>query len=362
MNKKMLLQSYPIRHAISVGVAVFLAAWVSFYFAYADAVWLVLSAYLVSQTTRGTPLRQGMVLFLLMIIALVMTYFLSSYIPQQLMNVIAILTFIVFAYLIFLQPPQQNKGLLFAIFFPLIFLIAIYLAPFPPFVLREKLIAVIVGALIGIVCGQLIFPVHFANEFRSSIIPILDILIEYSKVLTEGFLRHARDNKKLSAEEEQAILKQENALEVALQVGRGNYPEWVYEVGFNPGLRSGFRFFLINLERATELFFSMSYLVTRDADVTLIQNLAAPITITMQKNQELLNILIEYFKHGKLIDTQSDFTSDIAELEKVTRTVVPGTLELLDISPYYLILIAFTRDIRDLRNILLQLVIALPGK
>lgn len=60
-----LLNSFTFRHCSCVVFATLLALLITHYFSYSGEYWLVLSAFLVSQTTRGTPLRQGLIYFLL---------------------------------------------------------------------------------------------------------------------------------------------------------------------------------------------------------------------------------------------------------------------------------------------------------
>ncbi|TAK77925.1 MAG: hypothetical protein EPO11_01970 [Gammaproteobacteria bacterium] len=260
---------FPARHALSVGFAVLLAVFVNHYFAKSGGGWVILTTFLVSQTTRGTPLRQSIIFSFLIILAI----------------------------------------LLFSFDFNL---------------LRYQMMEVSIGAIISIICNQFIFPIHFDVEFRQSLIPILKVLKEHPQTIPPL-----------------------------------DYPEWVYEVGFNPGLRSGFRFFLVHIDWIIELFCSMNYLLARGEQSGLFQELSELIAITQQKNQELFDILIEFFQNNNFTEIHSDFTSDIVALETATRQIIPQQLELLDISADYVTLTAFVRDMKDLRTLLLQLVMAI---
>jgi hypothetical protein len=142
--------------------------------------------------------------------------------------------------------------------------------------------------------------------------------------------------------------------EYALQSQEGVYPEWVFEVGFNPGLRGGFRFFLVNLDRIIEIYYSLDALARSGFDAGIMQDMSACLKKSLEKNIELMTILCE-------MTNDSDYTSDIVDLEKVLRQNIPDNLELLDISTEYVKLTALVRDIKDIREILLQLVLALPA-
>jgi hypothetical protein len=352
------LKSYTFRHAISVGVAVVIAVIVNTHFSYSRECWILVVAFLVSQTTRGTPLRQGMVFFLFIILALWLSAFLLINVKQGfILDSILAGVIIVSGTITFINRPLANKLTFLVLFFPLVLLLAT-LAPYQSeHLVFDRMIAAVIGAVIGILCAQFVLPVRYDKEFRQALLPLLQVLSDYSRTLKACF-QPLPENKNR---------RWEKKLEVEKWL-QESYPEWVYEVGFNPGLRRGFRFFLVNLERITDIFFSMNYLISQGADNILSpkedqrsrQDLSNAIANSMQKNEELFAILAEYFASNQLKNIKSDFTSDITELENTLRLVVPRELELLDISPDYVTLTALVRDIKDMRNLLLQLIMALP--
>jgi hypothetical protein len=199
------------------------------------------------------------------------------------------------------------------------------------------------------VCVQIILPVRQEQEFRNGVASVLQSFSAYSQQLSSQLsgVEHAAAAAKTS--ELSLFWKQQN-----------NYPEWVYEIGFNPGLRSGFRFFLINLDRIAEILLSLGYLI-RQAEPDLLREISVSMSDTMNNNEELLNIMLTYFTNGKLEETSSDYTSDITALEQALHRNVPDSIELLDIQPGYINVTSIVRDVKDLRAILLQLIIALPS-
>ena len=199
---------------------------------------------------------------------------------------------------------------------------------------------------------MLIFPVHFEQEFRQGLVPLLNAMVEYIHALIDN-MKEISSSDKL----ERARLK----IEFTLQSQQGMYPEWVYEVGFNPGLRAGFRFFLVNLERVSDILFSLNFLLTSSVDEERLRGMDERLADAMKKNAELIMALSDYFKNKKIKATKSDFTSDITALENTLRQKIPGSIELLDLSPDYIKLTALVRDVKDLRELLLQLVLALPS-
>lgn len=291
---------FAARHALSVGFAVFIAVIVNHYLSFSKEGWIILAAFMVSQTTRGTPLKQGLVYFFL------------------------------------------------------IAMVALVMPPHDAVLMQDRMIDIVIGAMLGVLFSQLIFPVKVYSEFCLGVTPVLQALLGYSREFSRAFVY--RNNT--------GPLEVKNVeIEAALDVRLGVYPEWIYEVGFNPGLRSGYRYFLVNLERITELFFSMNYLAHRGIEITLLSEFSQYLSDVIEKNNELLAVLVDYFSKGKLtnIESESDFTSDMAALEEILNRYVPSNLELLDISPDNVTLTALVRDLKDLRGLLLQLVMALPA-
>lgn len=352
--KKLLkfLKAYNFKHAFSVALAVAIAVMINHYFSFSKEYWTVLAAFIMGQTTLGTPLRQALIYFLVMVISIVIANFLLTIITQSIIvDVILAILFIFSSYITFVNRPLTNENFFLMMLFSITLLIAV-LTPTITF-MQNKIVDVVMGSFIGILCSQFLFPISLSKEFSRGIVPILQALVEYAKGLTEEFSLINDNRRQVSLNEEKV------RLEIVTQ--QGLYPEWAYELGFNPGLRSGFRFFLINLGRLTELLFSMKYLITCDMKLK-IKDLAAAIVNSMRNNNELLAVLVEYFANNQFKVMEADFTSDMIELENTLRKIIPGSLELLDISPDYVTLTALVRDIKDMRKILLELVAALPAK
>jgi len=343
------------RHALSAGIAILIAVIFNAFVSFSDGGWMILSAFLVNQTTRGTPLRQGLIIFTTLIIAIFVASILIMTIKHTaIIEIILTITFILSGYFVFIYRPLSSKSFLFIMLFAWILLIATLFPASTLLLMRDRMVDVMIGAMIGIACSQWILPVRSESEFRQGMVPILKALIDYSHVLTHFFLQTESITKREVEEKKLAI-------ENILQTSQDSYPEWVYEVGFNPGLRAGFRFFLVHIERIIELFFSLDYFVAEQMDVNFLQELAAVFTTAMQKNAELLHVLLDYFANNQLTESQSDLTSDMTALEATVRRIVPQNLELIEISPDYVALTAITRNVKDIREILLQLVIALPA-
>src|SRR5262249_47033043 len=120
------------------------------------------------------------------------------------------------------------------------------------------------------------------------------------------------------------------------------------------------RYFLIHLEKVTELFFSMQYLAFKQIDPLLLNNLKEPMGLVVSKNQELLEYLILYFENKKYTESTSDFTRDMTDLESALQRILPGHFELMELSPDYIRLTTLVKDLKDIRELLLQLVMTIP--
>lgn len=340
--------SYAVRHALGAGLAVFLAVFVNRYYGFSHEWWIVLTAYLVSQTTRGTPLRQGLIRFLCVLTAMLLSTLFVYYSNWQDMRYVVIsILFVLGAQIAFLVRQQDEIIYKILIYFIIVCLVTT-LAP-DQASLYDRLLDIFIGALIGMVCVQIILPVRLEQEFRDGVASVLQSFSTYSQQLSSQLSGSEHGAAATKITELSLFWKQQN-----------NYPEWVYEIGFNPGLRSGFRFFLVNLDRIAEILLSLGYLI-RQAEPDLLREISVSMSDTMNNNGELLNILQTYFIKGKLEETSSDYTSDITALEQALHRNVPDSIELLDIQPGYINVTSIVRDVKDLRAILLQLIIALPS-
>lgn len=285
--------SYPMKQAVKVALVVCVAMMIESYIQLKPSGWLLLTAFLVCQTPRGTPLSRGLVVCVL------------------------------------------------------VFGVAMLLPPYTMQEAHAKAVGIVVGGVVGILVQAFVLPIDFYYEFSQGVTPLLRALHRFTALF--------RDKRMMQVDT--------RAIEQALIEKPYSYPEWVYDVGFNPGLRAGFRYFLVNLERMTEIVFSISYLAHRGVDPELYVDCAQAFNDVMSKNEELLQSLLAYFSDKKMcyLDSEADYTSDVTVLEAELRRLVPVSLELLDMSTDYIVLTALARDLKDMRELLLQLVMTLPS-
>lgn len=286
------------RRSLSMALAVFTAIVMNRYFSFSNEGWMILAAFVVCQTTRGTPLKQGLsYLFVLALIAILF--------PADTMQMV-----------------------------------------------KLRLIDVVIGGVIGVIYSQALQPRNIYGAFTSGIVPLLDALMVDTKLLAERFANKTHDDA--------AVMAKISTVENILGSRESMYPEWVYEIGFNPGLRAGYRYFLLHIERMCEISFSLNYLSHRAISSDHISTLRENILQVLRTNEDLLQLLVEYFSSNTWrVDVEDDFTSDMRALEQVFAEQVPQQVELLDIAPDNIIVAGVVRDLKDMRTILLQLILVI---
>lgn len=318
-----------LRHAIKMSFVVLLALTVNIYFSFSHECWLVLTASCVTYASLNQPIRHALIAWVIVIAGIFCASILQFYSITLLL--IGVLILISSAFFI-LNHAWSLHARASPVLFVLIIVIAVMWPP-DTAILRERISDVGIGGLLGLAFSLLLFPFNPNVAFRQGIIPVLKNLHEYS--------RHM------------AIVKKIN-LEKALIFSP--YPEWVYETGFNPGLRGGFRFFLVHLEQIVDLYFALRTHTSHHL------KLPDEFSHVFDNNSQLIAILIDYFVTNQVLQTDLDFTSDLTVMENVAKDLIPSNVEILDIAPEYLQISAVVYTVKDIRKQLLQLLMSLPTK
>lgn len=319
------------RNAIKMSVALLLAFIANVYFSFSHEYWLALAAFCVTYESLNQPIRHALIAWVIMIAAIFCAAILQFYsLP---LSLIVLLMLLLISSAIFILKHSWSihvrAGL---VLFVLMMTIAVMWLP-DTATLRDRINAVCIGGLIGLVSSLLIFPFKPNIAFRQGIIPVLKKLHEYS--------RHLVTVEKINLE---------NALIFS------PYPEWVYETGFNPGLRGGFRFFLVHLEQIVDLYFAL-----QSHHIHQQKQLPEEFSRALDNNSQLIAMLINYFVTNQVVQTDLDFTSDLTAMENVARDLIPANIEILDLTPEYLQISAVVYTVKDIRKQLLQLLNSLPA-
>lgn len=348
-----------LRQAISMMLVVLIAVLVNAMFFAHQEVWIILSAIIASVVSRGAPLTQALYFYLLMLIALMCSSWLSVA-PETLKQGLTACVVLVGGSLAYSKQPLTHQDRLTIILVPVIFMIALLMLP-PPRSVEYSFAGITIGTLIGLLGNQCLFYMSIETRFRAGVIPILRALNQYADALAEEFLA-ARPSPITPEERYLALLPAREAVENALQSQQSGYPEWVYDVGFKPGLREGMRYFLLNIERIAELLCSLDYLMAQPVDAETRHRLASSIREVTDQNSALLRAMIAWFERSPAAPSAANYTSDIESLQTALNEIVPNQLALLDLSPEYVILTALVRDYSDLRALLLQQTAALSAE
>jgi len=200
-----------------------------------------------------------------------------------------------------------------------------------------------IGAVIGIAANILIFPRRADKEFRLAMVDVIQCYAQYfmniMSQLTQG----------------ESVAPNKIDLDMQLL----SLPGWVYQRGFDTSLRSGHRFFLMTIEQISDLLFSMHHLANCSLEQDLIEQLQSSFDRCALRVQEFFSGLVTLLEIKKLSHPIADFSEELDELEEKFQSVVPLSIELLDVKRDYVYIAAFIYNLTSLRRLLLKLAQAL---
>lgn len=344
-----MLNNYQLRHGLSTMIVIGLAYIVSYYFLVEQPEYLVIAAFLTCQTNRSAPLRQQLIIFALMIAVLGIVTLLQLVELKAMPYYLLVILFFICGLSRVGDKSIYHRWALCVVLLLLFFAIAVC---FPiTITLRQIIEQIVLGAFIGMVIGNIVFPVRTVYEFRQAILPILASLNNFAQWTMEWLWLETKNHQQSSSKND--LIQIINAMTTM-------YPDWIYDVGFNPGLREGFRSFLLSLEQAADLLFAIEYEVTNKLNMPLATDLASAMQTAMRGNMYLISALINYFNNRNISDDKSNYEDDVREMEKILQNHVPASIELLDVASQSFVMTAIVRHIKDLRSVLIKLIISLP--
>lgn len=332
---------YGWREGLSLCLAVLAAMVVNHYLIHTEAVWVLLSAAVLLVATRGHPFRQGIIFTTCLLIAVSFAGLISLHHAVGMYIVVPMVFFIAGT---FIAPITY--------LFMLMFIVSLLMPASSNVLLMDRIVNVMLGSLIGYLIGQFILPVNMIVKLRKGLTPCLSGMFEYCQAVTSRIKHYYDPDKRIDIAT--------NIVELMLSSGGGGYPEWVYEEGFNPGLRTGFRYFLIRIERLMELLMSLNCIADRIHYHHIPDAVMDLMVRCMQTNGILLNMVGQYVAEGIFIeDNETDFLADVSLLEEEITSILPGSIELIDVTEQYIEVAALLYTIKDLRKTLLQVVLVI---
>src|SRR5262245_49164530 len=118
------LKTFAVRHAVSVGMVVFIAALTNMYFSFSKEYWICLVAFFICQTTRGTPLRQGIIFFLIISLTMFAVSLIKLIVTNQIIFYSVLGTVFIFgAFYIFVNRFASSNKTIFILLFLFIWMI-----------------------------------------------------------------------------------------------------------------------------------------------------------------------------------------------------------------------------------------------
>lgn len=335
---------------VNAGI-LFTALVINYFYGFSHTFWLVLSAFLITQSMKRMPPRHSLLAFIIISFALFVSHLFYAYLPSYYLAILAnIIIYVLIVQYYFMTRPHADFLKL-----PLLFAIALMMTILVPsyssFQLFDQIIDVGIGALIASVGMSLFFNKINAAAFRKSLVPTIDGLMQSIEAIKKFMLNKYPSFKLVlsAAYEAQQNMNEETSI----------YPEWVYQAGFNPGLRSSQRFFLLRLEHVAETLTTIENALRQSAREHAFIELFVS---SLENNNNLLAALREFCVRETFVLPQHDFKSDIQELQEKMQTLFPKNLEALATDKQNLAIISIARAIKDMRQTLLDLMMALPNE
>lgn len=348
------LLRYEVRHMLSVSLAVMAACVLGYFIDAEQSFWAGVAALLVSQTTRGTPGRQSFHTLFVLVLMVIAAAWMGQYVTNQFhLLVIASTLFVIVGSVVITRQPENMRASLMWLTPVFVFFVAL-LWPLPKdTVLIDRLVLLITGGAIAIFFLNFVLPVMPYTEFSKGLVPVFDALIGFANELKASVLDEKDHSEKLESRIE--------VVEFVMQSQQKKYPGWVFEEGFNPQLRAGFRYVVLQIDYLTDAFLSLDYLMRQPVDRSLLSDVAPEIAQVVDKNTQLLIVLRDFFATGRIKHDPKSFINDIEDAKKSVSDVLPGSMDLLDMSEDYMNLSAISKNVMDTREILLDLLASIPA-
>lgn len=212
---------------------------------------------------------------------------------------------------------------------------------FPHHFMKDRVCDIFIGGMIGIVSNLFIFPRRADEEFRLLLLPILLAYEKYFSAIVEFLFEKKAEN----AEKQKINLEQQ--LECL--------PDWVYDVGFDIGLKKGHQYFLMKIHQVAEILFAMHHTIRIEFDKEVIDTVRASVEDCAAKVKQLFDALITVFKLQKLTEGVEDFATELTQLDEKFQTLLPSSLSVVDMPTEDEKFYEFIYTLADLRKALIKL-------
>lgn len=330
-----MLNKILLKRSLSSAIALTAAIILSRYFALAEIFWLPLSTFFVMQTAVSVPLRQGLEHYFWMLAGALSGTMVAIYLPHFWLQ--AFVWVIVFCIAHYLKTRECAW----------IFMIAMLLPDPHTHMVFSRAYDITLGAILGMAAHLTIFPARIDDEFRHNLVPVLRAYSAYYSAIIDQLLQ----------KENAAAIAHHARIEVEdmLQTEAAFFPEWVYQSGLSFPLRSGYRHFLIMIERVGQILFSLHQGTVRASRFEAVAEIEPALQRYSEAVKNVFAGIICVLELKKLPHQVSDLSQELSELSFEFSKILPSPLELLDLRSDETYLAACLADLQDLRICLLQL-------
>lgn len=197
----------------------------------------------------------------------------------------------------------------------------------------------LIGGAIGIMTHLVVLPRKPDAQFREELLPVIILFNHYFSMTIDQLLQ--QDGEQLN--------------NIALENALLKLPDWVYARGFNSALQVGYRFFLMQLEKMSDVLMSMNHLARYQYDKELIAKIRPTMLQYVEHVNQFFASVVTVLELKILSEDPSDLEKEMTELQNQLFMIVPASLELLDMRRDYVYLAAFIYDLKDLRKLLLKM-------
>ena len=132
-------------------------------------------------------------------------------------------------------------------------------------------------------------------------------------------------------------------------------PDWVYERGFSQTLQTGYQFFLMKIEHTSDNLFAMHHLARFPYEKEFIAKLRPTFLQYIDNVNQFFNSLATVLNLKTLQQAPPDLEMDLLNLENHFFSIVPNSLELIDMREDYINLAALVYNLKDLNKNLIMM-------
>jgi len=338
----LLPQNMIYRRALGAMFAIFIAVFISHQVSFAEEFWITTTCMLVMQTAVGLTGRQGLQRLLVIILCVLIASYYIFYQHQRMVVDIAAIIFIAVLCYFSLAAKVIRPQVVIPLMIGIVVLMVLVIPFFPLDKTMMRVIDVVSGGLLGFFASILILPVRADVEFRKEAIPLLNACSDYLAAIIHYMFDHSLVNE---------LVEKKMQLEVVWE----DFPDWVYEAGFIAMLQQGHRHFLVRIEEVRQILLMLDHLARHEYDYDLLKKFKTVTQSYQVQIERLIQSITTVLTLQKLSEGVDDLTEEFEALEKKFKSIMPYSLEMLEINRDYVYLANFIFELKELGKMLVIL-------